>query len=92
MTLLISADFLQLDYHSDPKAYEPSKFFEEEGSEKFDAYSANQMLIMLNQIGLDMSLDDYSLKKLEIFLRTELPFFTVNRRLVRKWVTENFLY
>jgi len=92
MNLLINADSLQLDYQKDPKEYDATHFFEKEGSEKFDANSANQMLIMLNQIGLDMHLDEYSLKKLEIFLRTELPFFAVNRRLVRQWVNENFLY
>jgi len=92
MTLPIHADFLQLDYQQDPNEYDAEHFFERDGSEKFDANSANQMLIMLNQIALDIHLDAYALKKLEIFLRTELPFFTVNRRLVRQWVNENFLY
>ncbi|NCD12559.1 MAG: hypothetical protein EOL93_08390 [Epsilonproteobacteria bacterium] len=92
MYLNITEDFLQLDYEKDMKQFNPKTYFKEEGSEKFDGNSSQEMLMMLNQIGEDLHLDDYSLKKLEIFLKTELPFFAVNRRLIREWVQKNFVY
>ena len=92
MYLNITEDFLQLDYEKDMKQFDPKTYFEEEGNQKFDGNSSQEMLMMLNQIGEDLHLDDYSLKKLEIFLKTELPFFAVNRRLIREWVQKNFVY
>lgn len=89
---IVNESFLQLEYETDPKAYDETRYFEEEGSEPFNAHSAKQMLIMLNTLGHDLLLDEYALKKLEYFLRGELPFFAVNRRLVRQWVTQNFLF
>ena len=92
MYLNITEDFLQLDYEKDMQQFDVKCYFDEEGGEPFDASSSKEMLMMLNQIGEDLHLDEYSLKKLEIFLKTELPFFAVNRRLVRQWVQKNFVY
>lgn len=88
----LNESFLQLDYENDPQEFDEQRYFEEDGSQPFNAKSKKEMLVMLNVIGRDLRLDEYSLKKLEIFLRSELPFFAVNRRLVRKWVNENFLF
>lgn len=93
MSLRINEDFLQFDdYLSDNTSYNEATFFEEEGSEKFDKRSAKQMVMMINRVASDLRLDEYSMKKLEIVLREELPFFAVNRRLVLNWVNENFLF
>lgn len=93
MSLQIKEDFLQFDdYQHDENTYNEATFFEEEGSKKFDKTSAKQMLMMMNRISTDLRLDAYSMKKLEIVLREELPFFAVNRRLVLNWVNENFLF
>ncbi len=92
MSLHVNEDFLQLEYAEDLKSYDETRYLEEEGNEPFDAHSSQQMQIMMRHLGTTMRLDDYSLKKLEIFLRSELPFFAVTRRLVFQWVTKNFLY
>ena len=93
MSLRIQEDFLQFDeYQHDDTTYNEATFFEAEGSEKFDKSSAKQMVMMMNRIAYDLRLDEYSMKKLEIVLREELPFFAVNRRLVLNWVNENFLF
>jgi len=93
MSLHVEEDFLQFDdYQPDAKVYDASTYFEGEGSEKFDKTSAKQMLMMMNRISADLRLDAYSMKKLEVVLREELPFFAVNRRLVLNWVNENFLF
>lgn len=93
MSLQIKEDFLQFDdYHHDTNHYYEATFFEEEGSEKFDKTSAQQMLMMMNRVSSDLRLDAYSMKKLEVILREELPFFAVNRRLVLNWINENFLF
>ena len=92
MSLHVNEDFLQLEYTEDFKPYDETRYFEEEGNEPFNAHSSQQMQMMMRRIGETMGLDDYSLKKLEVFLRTELPFFAVTRRLVFQWVTKNFLY
>jgi hypothetical protein len=93
MSLQVKEDFLQFDdYQPDTKDYDASTYFALEGSEKFDKTSAKQMLMMMNRISADLRLDSYSMKKLEVVLREELPFFAVNRRLVLNWVNENFLF
>jgi|GEM_PF-620451 len=93
MSLRIQEDFLQFDdYQHDDTTYNEANFFEAEGSEKFDKSSAKQMVMMMNRVAYDLRLDEYSMKKLEIVLREELPFFAVNRRLVLNWVNENFLF
>ena len=92
MALHVKENSLQLDYQPEDKNYDEKSYFEEEGNEKFDITSAKQMVIMINKISDELELDEYSLKKLEIFLSTELPFFAVTRRLVLSWVTKNFVY
>lgn len=93
MSLHVKEDFLQFDdYQPDTRVYDESIYFEIEGSEKFDKTSTKQMLIMMNRVSADLRLDAYSMKKLEVVLREELPFFAVNRRLVLNWINENFLF
>lgn len=93
MSLHVKEDFLQFDdYQPDTKVYDESSYFEIEGSEKFEKTSAKQMLMMMNRVSADLRLDAYSMKKLEVVLREELPFFAVNRRLVLNWINENFLF
>ena len=89
----VDHDFLQLDYDEDATSHSAQSYFDDElGHQPFNNRSAEEMRIMLQTIGKDLSLDEYSLKKLEIFLRTELPFFAVTRRLVRQCVNQNFVY
>jgi len=92
MSLQVKEDFLQLDYNQDDAIYDEASFFDEENSQPFDKHSAKQMLLMMNRVSENLQLDDYAMKKLEIVLRDELPFFAVNRRLVLKWINENFLF
>lgn len=88
----VERDFLQFDYNEDECEYDVSRYFIEEGSEPFDKHSVKQMLLMMNHIGNELQMDDYALKRLEVVLRTDLPFFAVNRRLIFNWVSENFLF
>lgn len=92
MSVKLDVSFLQLDYQKDENSYDALSYFEEEGNLAFNSNSDLEMVMMMQRIGEEMGLDEYSLKKLEIFLRTELPFFAVTRRLVLQWVTKNFLY
>lgn len=92
MPLYVDESFLQFNYETDPNSYDERRFFEEEGSEKFDETSAKQMLMMMNRLSYELGLDAYALKRLEVTLREDLPFFAVNRRLVLNWASENFLY
>ena len=92
MPLHVNEDFLQFDYDEDNRTYDEARFFEEEVSEPFDKRSAKQMLLMMNRISSELQLDDYSMKRLEVMLREDLPFFAINRRLILNWVSENFLF
>lgn len=92
MSLHVSEDFLQFDYGYDERYYDEKTYFEEESSEKFDETSSKQMLLMMNRLSYELGLDEYALKRLEIMLHEDLPFFAVNRRLVLNWASENFLY
>ncbi len=87
----VERDFLQFDYNEDEREYDVSRYFTEDGSEPFDKHSVKQMLVMMNHIGNALHLDDYALKRLEVMLRTDLPLFAVNRRLILNWISKNFL-
>jgi hypothetical protein len=90
---MVTKELLQFSYNEDFSSYDESKFFEEEGSEKFDITSQTQMLLMLQTISRELQLEDeYSIKKLEVMLHHELPFFAVNRILIKNWVLQNFMY
>ncbi len=90
--MIINSDFLQFDYEKDDRIYDVALFLKEQGSEPFDKHSSKQMVLMMNYLGSRLNLDEYAMKRLEVLLKTDLPFFTTNRRLVYNWVSENFLY
>ena len=92
MSLHVNEDFLQFDYGYDERYYDEKTYFEEESGEKFDETSSKQMLLMMNRLSYELGLDEYALKRLEVMLHEDLPFFAVNRRLVLNWASENFLY
>jgi len=92
MSLHVNEDFLQFDYDEDHRTYDEHYFFEEDATEPFDKRSAKQMLLMMNRLSQELQLDDYSMKRLEVMLREDLPFFAINRRLILNWVSENFLF
>ena len=92
MPLHVNEDFLHFDYQRDERDYDEKVYFEEESGEKFDKTSSKQMLLMMNHLSYKLGLDAYALKRLEVTLHEDLPFFAVNRRLVVNWVSENFLY
>ncbi len=69
------------------------KYFEEEGNLPFNPESKTQMKVMIKEISDKLQLkDEYLIKKLEMMLKYELPFFATNRRLVRNWMEENFIF
>lgn len=83
---------LTLEYTSDKKISK-NDFFEKDGSLPFDSQCKGEMKLMMQEVATRLHLkDEYSLRKLEIVLRYELPFFTTNRRLVKNWIMENFIY
>ncbi len=93
MSIIVTKNLLQFDYISDNIIYDKEKFFKENGSEKFDVNSKEQMLLMLQMIANKLNIDDfYSIKRAEITLKYELPFFAINRKLIKKWILENFIY
>ncbi len=93
MALHVEEKVLQFEYQNDDKIYDKSKFFKEEGSEKLDINSKQQVLLMLQSIADELGIsDEYGIKRIETMLRFELPFFAVNRRLIKKWILENFIY
>ena len=84
---------MQFTYKKEFEDIDESTYFEEYGSLKFDNNSRIQMQIMMQKIFTKLELkDEYSAKKLEQMLKYELPPFTINRRLVKNWVIENFVY
>jgi len=92
MALHVNEDFLHFDYDEDNRVYDEVSFFQEEATEPFDKRSSKQMLLMMNRLSREMQLDEYSMKRLEVMLREDLPFFAINRRLILNWVSENFLF
>jgi len=84
---------LQFDYKNADESIDIEKFFEEEGSLVFDTESKAQMKVMMKDICDKLHItDEYLVKKLEMMLKYELPFFATNRRLARDWMLENFIF
>ncbi len=92
MSLHVNEDFLLFDYDEDNRSYDEARFFDEEVHEPFDKRSSKQMLLMMNRLSKELQLDEYAMKRLEVMLREDLPFFAINRRLILNWVVENFLF
>jgi len=84
---------LEFDYEIENEQLNIEKFLEEEGYLPFNPKSKTQMKVMMQEICATLLLDDeYLKKKLEVCLRYELPSFTANRKLVKNWVVNNFIY
>ncbi len=93
MALHVDENILQFEYNEDENIYDKNRFFTEEGSEKFIDTSKKQMLLMLQTITDALNItDEYGVKKVEVMLKSELPFFAVNRRIIKNWILQNFIY
>ena len=93
MALHVDENILQFEYNEDKNIYDKNRFFTEEGSEKFIDTSKKQMLLMLQTITNELNItDEYGVKKVEVMLKSELPFFAVNRRIIKNWILQNFIY
>ena len=84
---------LQFEYQVVDDYIDSAKFFKEEGDLPFDADSKTQMQVMMKEVSDKLAIqDEYLIKKLEMMLKYELPFFATNRRLARNWMIENFIF
>ena len=84
---------LQFEYNALDEEIDIVKFFEEDGNLPFDTESKTQMQVMMKEVCDKLALqDEYSIKKLEMMLKYELPFFATNRRLARNWMFKNFIF
>lgn len=84
---------MQFEYKIIDEILDEKSFLDEDGGKVFDANSLAQMRLMMARVCEKMDINDaYSIKKLEMMLKYELPFFATNRRLVYNWVIENFNY
>ncbi len=84
---------LQFEYKTVDEEINIEFFFEEEGNLPFDTESKIQMQVMMKEVCDKLALqDEYLIKKLELMLKYELPFFATNRRLARNWMIENFIF
>jgi len=84
---------IQFEYKEVDEKIDTVKFFKEEGNLPFDTDSKTQMQVMMKEVCDKLALqDEYLIKKLEMMLKYELPFFATNRRLARNWMIENFIF
>jgi len=84
---------LQFDYKKENEEIEEKTFFGENGNLLFDTDSKVQMKVMMKEVCDKLQLkDEYLIKKLELMLKYELPFFATNRLLARNWMVENFIF
>jgi hypothetical protein len=84
---------LQFDYEIENEEIDAKKYFEENGNLPFNTNSKVQMQVMMQEICAKLSLsDEYLIKKLELMLKYELPFFASNRKLARNWIVKNFIF
>jgi hypothetical protein len=84
---------MQFEYTLEDEKINEEKYFEEDGNLPFDTESKVQMQVMIKEVCDKLQLkDEYLIKKLEMMLKYELPFFATNRRLARNWIVENFIF
>ncbi len=84
---------MQFGYKVENEEIDESRFFNNDGSMPFDTESKMQMKVMMKEVSDKLSIEDqYLIKKLEMMLKYELPFFATNRRLARDWMVENFIF
>ncbi|WP_024955843.1 hypothetical protein [Sulfurospirillum arcachonense] len=84
---------LQFEYKILDEKINKEEFFEKEGNLPFDGDSKIQMEVMMQEICDKLALkDEYLIKKLEVTLKYDLPFFAANRRLAKNWILENFIF
>ena len=84
---------LQFEYKVMDETIDIKEFFEVDSSVPFNTESKKQMQVMMKEVCDKLALkDEYSIKKLEMMLKYELPFFATNRRLARNWMIENFIF
>jgi len=84
---------LQFEYEIANETIDIKEFFEADGNLPFNTESKSQMQVMMKEVCDKLALqDEYSIKKLEMMLKYELPFFATNRRLARNWMIENFIF
>jgi len=84
---------LQFEYKVADDCIDSAKFFTEEGDLPFNTDSKRQMQVMMKEVSDKLAIqDEYLIKKLEMMLKYELPFFATNRRLARNWMIENFIF
>ena len=84
---------LQFDYEIENEQLNIEKFFEEEGHLPFNTNSKTQMKVMMQEVCDKLTItDEYLVKKLEVVLKYDLPFFATTRNLARNWIVENFIF
>jgi len=84
---------LQFDYEIENEQFDIKKFFDEEGHLPFNPNSKIQMKVMMEEVCDKLTItDEYLVKKLEVVLKYDLPFFATTRNLARNWVVENFIF
>lgn len=84
---------LQFEYKKTDEEIDVDNFFTEEGNLVFDKESSEQMKVMMQEICDKLLISDaYLIKKLEVVLKYDLPFFATTRNLAKKWTLENFIF
>ncbi len=81
---------LILDYKQDSSKLSYEEFWAEKSGD-FDKEDRTHVGFLIQRVSKALSLDDYAIKRLEVSINTELPFFAYKRMLAYKWLMENFL-
>lgn len=61
-----------------------------ETSGDFDKDDGTHVMYLMQEVSRELNLDDYSIKRLETTIKTELPFVASKRHLAKKWLKNNF--
>ncbi len=80
---------LLYDYKKESKDLDYDEFWSELSGD-FDNKDKSHVKFLLEAVAMELGLDEYSIKRLETAIKTELPFFACKRLLAKKWLIENF--
>lgn len=76
-------------YPHEDKSVEYEQFWLDKSGD-FDREDGVHVAYMITYVKDELGLDDYGVKRLEVTIKTELPFFACKRLIAKKWLVENF--
>ncbi len=82
---------LVLEYSKESPNCDSESFWADKMGD-FDANNKTHVKFLMQSVSEILKLDEYAIKRLEVTIKTELPFFAKKRLLAKKWLVKHYEY